>query len=160
MLLVSSIYAKRLCIAFWPYQLNELHEPFVQNCGWNVLIPNGLISRMSFIVSIKPQVQSIRQESGKYYSPENSKIRRAVCPYASSAETIRHLLRFGPEPMACDGFKVTVFISLHFSPVHTRNEAFANVSAFESLCFHHPFSVDERRKRIKKYAFSNENALA
>ena len=152
MLLVSSIYTKLLCIEFWPYQLNELNEPFVQNCGWNVLIPNGLISRMSFIVSSKPQVQSIRQETGKYYSPEKSKIRRTVHPYTGSAETIRNLLRFGQ------------FLKVSSFTVHTRNEAFSNVSAFESvfesLRFHQPFSVDERRKRIKKYAFSNGNALA
>ena len=68
--------------------------------------------------------------------------------------------------MACDGFHVTIFKSLRFSPVHTTNEAFSKVSTFEtvleSLPFHWVFgrfSVDDAENRIKKYAFSNEKPL-
>ena len=70
--------------------------------------------------------------------------------------------------MACDACYVTVFKSLHFhlSTLETerfRNDAFSNVSifetVFESLRCHRRFSVDDRRKRIKKYAFPKANAL-
>ena len=83
------------------------------------------------------------------------------------------MLRFRLEPMACDAFYVIVFKSLrfHLSTLETerlQNDAFSDVSTFEtvfeSLRFHRRFSrgrfsVDDRRKRIKKGTVSNENAL-
>ena len=41
-----------------------------------------------------------------------------------------------------------------------RNDAFSNVSTFETVSgVFGRFSFDDRLKRIKTYAFSNENAL-
>ena len=82
-------------------------------------------------------------------------------------KTIRHLgkmLRFGLEPMACDAFYVTVFKSFrfHLSTLETerfQNDAFSKVSTFVKSSFSGVLSVDGRRKRIKKCAFSNQNAL-
>ena len=68
-------------------------------------------------------------------------------------------------------WRVTLFMS-PFSPVHTRNKAFLKRSVFKSLHFCNRFSkvsvssassgvlvVDRRKKKFKKYAFSNKNAL-
>ena len=73
--------------------------------------------------------------------------------------------------MACDAFyDVTVFKS-HFSSVNIRNDAFSKRCVVKSLLLKPfskvsvfigvfgRFSVDDRRKRVENYAFSNENAL-
>ena len=55
--------------------------------------------------------------------------------------------------------KVSVFTRPYRERERFQNDAFSNVSTFEtvfeSLRFHRRFSVDDRRKRIKKYAFSH-----
>ena len=59
--------------------------------------------------------------------------------------------------MKCVAFYLTVFKKFAFSPVHTRNDAYALLKPFLKVSIHRRFGVDDRRKRMEKYAFSNEN---
>ena len=76
------------------------------------------------------------------------------------------LMRFQKYPFSVSSDDVSVFISMcfHLSTPETRRfqkapllKPFSKVFVFISVFGR--FSVDERRKRIKMYAFSNENAL-
>ena len=70
------------------------------------------------------------------------------------------------EATVYDGFFVSVFKSLRFHLSTLETERFQNAllsKPFSKAPFFISvfgrFSVDDRRKRNKKYAFSNENAL-
>lgn len=76
------------------------------------------------------------------------------------------LMRFQKYPFSVSSDDVSVFISMcfHLSTPETRRfqkapllKPFSKVFVFISVFGR--FSVDERRKRIKMYAFSNENTL-